>query len=218
MVRLRRGSMADMGALQPVDGFSTRSNCRPPPSLNRSEPCRGFHGAIHTASTMIFHSRWPVPAVFAIPLTAIGARFDLYRYDGGIRHSDELAAQGKELPQEGMILWATVENFAGFNVQNPNDHLGQTNACSTNRCRRDRNQVQATMEALRCLFRPVNQTAVPGSFPEAEYLNETINLYAVALRTNKALKFDPATEKSLMCRMPTNTWPNLSGRLDPESI
>ncbi|MEI9912024.1 MAG: hypothetical protein WDO71_21685 [Bacteroidota bacterium] len=32
----------------------------------------------------------------------------------------------------------------------------------------------------------------PGSFSEAEYLTEAVNLYAAALRANKLLKYDAA--------------------------
>jgi len=32
----------------------------------------------------------------------------------------------------------------------------------------------------------------PGNFREAEFITEAINLYAVALRTNKLLKYDAA--------------------------
>ena len=35
----------------------------------------------------------------------------------------------------------------------------------------------------------------PGSFPEAEYLTEAVNLYAVALRSNKLLNYDAANRK-----------------------
>ena len=35
----------------------------------------------------------------------------------------------------------------------------------------------------------------PGSFPEAEYLTEAVNLYAVALRSNKILNYDAANVK-----------------------
>lgn len=35
----------------------------------------------------------------------------------------------------------------------------------------------------------------PGSFREAEYITEAINLYAVALRTNKLLKYDAENVK-----------------------
>ena len=35
----------------------------------------------------------------------------------------------------------------------------------------------------------------PGSFREAEYLTEAVNLYAVALRTNKLLQYDAAKVK-----------------------
>jgi hypothetical protein len=33
----------------------------------------------------------------------------------------------------------------------------------------------------------------PGSFPEAEFLTEAVNLYAASLRANKMLKYDAAS-------------------------
>ena len=58
-----------------------------------------------------------------------------------------------------------------------------------------RNQVQQTSAALP-LFVQACKTGkqYPGSFPEAEYLTEAVNLYAASLRANKMLKFDAASQ------------------------
>jgi hypothetical protein len=58
----------------------------------------------------------------------------------------------------------------------------------------NRNQVQKTTDAL-SLFVDACKTGkqYPGNFPEAEYLTEAINLYAVALRSGKLLKYDAAS-------------------------
>ena len=56
------------------------------------------------------------------------------------------------------------------------------------------NQVQQTSAALP-LFVEACKTGkqYPGSFPEAEYLTEAVNLYAAALRANKLLRYDAAS-------------------------
>ena len=57
----------------------------------------------------------------------------------------------------------------------------------------NRNQVQQGAQALP-LFVEACRTGkqYPGNFSEAEYITEAINLYAVALRTNRLLKYDAA--------------------------
>ena len=68
-----------------------------------------------------------------------------------------------------------------------------------------RNQVQQTSAALP-LFVDACKTGkqYPGNFREAEHITEAINLYAVALRTNKLLKYDAANVRSPMCRKQIN--------------
>ena len=54
-----------------------------------------------------------------------------------------------------------------------------------------RSQVQQTSEALPHFVNAVKTgKQYEGNFREAEYITEAINLYAVALRTNKMLKYD----------------------------
>jgi hypothetical protein len=59
-----------------------------------------------------------------------------------------------------------------------------------------RSQVQQTSEALG-LFVNACETGkqYPGNFSEAEHITEAVNLYAVALRTNRLLKYDAANMK-----------------------
>lgn len=42
---------------------------------------------------------------------------------------------------------------------------------------------------------PIEHATSPGSFAEAEYLTEAVNLYAAALRLNKLLHYDAATTR-----------------------
>ncbi|MBD0288933.1 MAG: gfo/Idh/MocA family oxidoreductase, partial [Flavisolibacter sp.] len=124
---------------------------------------------------------------------------DLYWYDGGMRPAvpDELANDNKELPQEGMMFVGDKGKIlAGFNVQNPQIISGKKMDRPASVNSDNRNQVQQTSAALP-LFVEACKTGkqYPGNFMEAEAITEAINLYAVALRTNKLLKYDVANRK-----------------------
>ena len=73
-----------------------------------------------------------------------------------------------------------------------------------------RNQVQQSAEALPLFVEAVKtKKQYPGNFMEAEHITEAINLYAVALRSNKMLKYDSST------RTVTNA-PDVNKYLDRE--
>lgn len=193
------GSMADMGHYSLWTVFNALKLSTPTViEPQRSHVC-GFHGAIPYRINNDFSFPMASTCRFRYPANGDRGPVDLYWYDGGIRPAipDELAAQGKELPQEGMMFVGdSGKILAGFNVQNPTIISGKPMPVPPTAAGGDRNQVQATTEALPLFVQACKtKQQYPGSFPEAEYLNETINLYAVALRTNKALKFDPATGK-----------------------
>mgnify|MGYP001548059179 CR=1 FL=1 len=121
----------------------------------------------------------------------------MFWYDGGMRPPtpDELSAQNKVLPEEGMMFIGTKGKIlAGFNVQNPQLFAGgKTEEVSSTKVG-DQSQVQDTTAALP-LFVDACKTGkqYPGNFSDAEFLTETIDLYSVALRANELLKYDAAT-------------------------
>ena len=85
--------------------------------------------------------------------------------------------------------------LAGFNVQNPKIISGkQMDAAGTKSD--GRSQVEQTSQALP-LFVDAVKSSKPyaGSFVEAEFITEAINLYALALRTGKMLHYDAASQK-----------------------
>jgi hypothetical protein len=135
---------------------------------------------------------------FRYPANGNRGPVDLYWYDGGMRPSipEELAANNKELPEEGMMFVGDKGKIlAGFNIQDPQIISGkqmEKRAAANN----NKDQVQQTSEALP-LFVQACKTGkqYPGSFPESEHLTEAVNLYAAALRTNKLLKYDAASLK-----------------------
>ena len=136
---------------------------------------------------------------FKYPANGSRPAIDLVWYDGGMRPPIpmELLSENKELPAEGMMFVGDKGKIlAGFNVQAPKIISGKKMdepQASTDK----RDQVQKTTDAL-SLFVDACKTGkqYPGSFPEAEYLTEAINLYAVALRAGKLLKYD-ATAHSI---------------------
>ncbi|MEO6328484.1 MAG: hypothetical protein ABIO55_06115 [Ginsengibacter sp.] len=124
---------------------------------------------------------------------------DLCWYDGGMRPPIpvELTNDNKELPQEGMMFVGDKGKIlAGFNVQDPQIISGKKMDKPASVNTDKRSQVQQTSEALP-LFVEACKTGkqYPGNFSEAEYITEAVNLYAVALRTNRLLKYDAVNLK-----------------------
>ena len=134
---------------------------------------------------------------FKYPANGSRPAIDLVWYDGGMRPPIpmELLTDNKELPAEGMMFVGDKGKIlAGFNVQAPKVISGKKMEEPSQATADNRNQVQRTTDAL-SLFVDACKTGkqYPGSFPEAEYLTEAINLYAVALRSGKLLKYDSAS-------------------------
>src|SRR5690348_13835838 len=109
--------------------------------------------------------------------------------------------------------------LAGFNVQNPQIIAGKKiegpPATSD-----QRNQVQQTTAALPLFVEACKSgKQYPGNFTQAEYITEAINLYALALRTNKLLKYD-ASKVQISNVADANKWLNREYRAGwkPEEI
>jgi hypothetical protein len=104
--------------------------------------------------------------------------------------------QDKELPNEGMMFVGDKGKIlTGFNIQNPQLLAGgkiqaappMTTAATTNK----QNQVEQGAKALPLFVDAVKSgKQYPGNFRDAEFITEAINLYAVAQRTGKMLKYD----------------------------
>jgi hypothetical protein len=168
---------------------------------------------------------FPMASTVRFKYPANGSRppVDLCWYDGGMRPPVpvELLNDNKELPAEGMMFVGDKGKIlAGFNVQNPQIISGKKMDKPAKVNTDTRSQVQQTSEALP-LFVNACKTGkqYPGNFSEAEYITEAINLYAVALRTNKLLRYDAANLK--ITNVPdANKYLNREYRSgwDPESI
>jgi len=132
---------------------------------------------------------------FKYPAKGSRPAIDLCWYDGGMRPPvpAELFEDNKELPAEGMMFVGDKGKIlAGFNVDNP--HLipekrmkGINTPASTKTGKR--NGFQLFLDGCR------NGKQCPGSFTEAMPITEAVNLYAVALRAGRLLKYDGSQMK-----------------------
>ena len=138
---------------------------------------------------------FPMASTTRFKYPASGSRppVDLVWYDGGIRPPVpvELMEQDKELPGEGMMFVGDKGKIlAGFNVQNPRLLAGgkiQEAPPTTDK----RSQVEQTSQALPLFVDAVKSgNQYEGNFREAEFITEAINLYAVAQRSGRMLKYD----------------------------
>jgi hypothetical protein len=193
------GSMADMGHYSLWTVFNALQLTSPTVvEPHRSHFC-DFNGAVPFRVNNDFSFPMASTVRFRYPANGNRGPIDLYWYDGGMRPAipDELANDNKELPQEGMMFVGDKGKIlAGFNIQDPQIISGKKMDKPGSENSDKRNQVQQTSEALP-LFVEACKTGkqYPGNFSEAEHITEAINLYAVALRTNKLLKYDAANMK-----------------------
>ncbi len=190
------GSMADMGHYSLWTVFNALQLTSPTTVIpNRSHVC-DFNGSVPFRIDNNFS--FPMASMVRFMYPANGSRppVDLCWYDGGMRPPTpvEMMNENKELPQEGMMFVGTSGKIlAGFNVQDPQIISGKKmDAPSSNKD--SRSQVQQTSEALPLFVKACKSgQQYDGNFRQAEYITEAVNLYAVALRTNKLLKYDAAT-------------------------
>ena len=193
------GSMADMGHYSLWSVFNALQLTSPTSiEPNRSFVC-GFHDPVPYRINNDFS--FPMASMVRFKYPANGKRppVDLCWYDGGMRPQTppELLNDDKELPLEGMMFVGDKGKIlAGFHIKNPRIISGKKMEAPANTNDDKRNQVQQTSEALPLFVNAVKTgKQYPGNFREAEYLTETINLYAAALRSNKLLKYDAANQK-----------------------
>ena len=189
------GSMADMGHYSLWTVFNALQLTTPHTIIpNLSHVC-----AMHDPVPFRINNDFSFPMAssvrFKYPANGSRPAVDLCWYDGGMQPPipEELLKDNKELPQEGMMFVGTEGKIlAGFNVQSPQLISGKKTA--TDNVKADqRSQVEQTSAALPLFVEACKSgKQYPGNFIEAEYLTEAVNLYAVALRTGKVLKYDAA--------------------------
>jgi hypothetical protein len=193
------GSMADMGHYSLWTVFNALRLTSPTVvEPHRSHFC-DFNGPVPFRVNNNFSFPMASTVRFRYPANGNRGPVDLYWYDGGMRPAipEELANENKELPQEGMMFVGDQGKIlAGFNVENPQIISGKKMEMPAKTNQENRNQVLQTTKALP-LFVDACKSGkqYAGNFSEAESLTEAVNLYAVALRTNKLLKYDAASMK-----------------------
>ena len=131
---------------------------------------------------------------FRFPAQKAMKPFDLYWYDGGMKPftPDEVIAEGKELPREGMMFVGEKGKIlAGFRGEDPVLIPGKLMSgpapAPEKEPRMDGNSVW--IDAFR------NKKQSPGSFIYAGSVTETILLGAVALRARKKVEYDSNSMK-----------------------
>ncbi len=144
---------------------------------------------------------FPMASTVRFKYPAKGSRpaIDLCWYDGGIRPPipAELLDDGKDLPAEGMMFVGDKGKIlAGFNVENPVLLSGNKTGIAEGPKTARPNQVERGAAALQLFIDACKSgKQYPGNFSEAEHITEAVNLYAVALRHGRLLKFDEANSK-----------------------
>lgn len=192
------GSMADMGHYSLWTVFNALKLTSPTiVEPNRSHVC-DFNGAVPFRVENDFSFPMASKVRFKFPANGNRAAVDLIWYDGGMRPPIpvELVNDDKVLPEEGMMFVGDKGKIlAGFNVQDPQIISGPKKEASKPKPERD--DEDNRMAAALTLFAEACKSGkqYPGSFPEADYLAEAINLYAVALRANSMLQYDAANLK-----------------------
>ncbi len=132
---------------------------------------------------------------FKYPAKGSRPTVDLIWYDGGMRPPvpEELYEDNKELPAEGMMFVGDKGKIlAGFHVNNPQlipeKRMAGRTVPELPKKERTSGFIQF-MEAVK------TGKQCPGSFTEAGDITEAVNLYAVALRSGRLLKYDAANRK-----------------------
>ncbi len=132
---------------------------------------------------------------FKYPAKGNRPAVDLIWYDGGMKPAvpEELYEDNMELPAEGMMFVGDQGKIlAGFHVNNPQlipERKMQGQSIPEPQIKDKTSGFMQFMEAAK------SGKQCPGNFTEAWSLTEAVNLYAIALRTERILKYDAATQK-----------------------
>ena len=136
---------------------------------------------------------------FKYPANGKRGPVDLCWYDGGMRPQlpAELLDNNEELPAEGMMFVGDKDKIlAGFNVQNPR-LLSQKKTDMPANPQGAQPKESDRMGGALTLFAEACKSGkqYPGSFRDAEFITEAVNLYAASLRAGRLLKYDAASRQ-----------------------
>jgi hypothetical protein len=145
---------------------------------------------------------FPLAGVVRFKYPASGRRgpIDLVWYDGGMHPPTpvELEAEGQELAREGMMFVGDKGKIlAGFNVETPrliSAHHKKSTQPQPAPKQNSGPQAPRLSPGLKQWVAACrgDKRQSPGSFLNAGPISEAVNLYAVALRTGKRLRYDAA--------------------------
>ncbi|PGH40819.1 MAG: oxidoreductase [Candidatus Nephrothrix sp. EaCA] len=131
---------------------------------------------------------------FKYPAKGSRPAVDLCWYDGGMKPQipEELIKNNEELPAEGMMFTGDKGKIlTGFLIENPRLLSQKASEAKKNPSAGNSDKAVAALQLFANACKTGKQ--YPGSFAEAEYITEAVNLYAVSLRAGKLLKYDAAS-------------------------
>jgi hypothetical protein len=191
------GAMADMGhyslwSVFEALGLTTPDVIEP----NRSHVCT-FNGDVPYRINNDFSFPMASMVRFKYPANGQRAPVDLCWYDGGMKPPtpEELYRDNKQLGPEGMMFVGDKGKIlAGFRIENPTLLAGNKTQTSTSP--KIDTSGEAAQKAAK-LFAEACRSGkqYPGSFAQADHLTEAVNLYAAALRSNRVLQYDAASQR-----------------------
>lgn len=193
------GSMADMGHYSLWTVFNALELGSPTSVEPLLTHTCGLKDSI--AFTVNNDFSFPTASTVRFKYPASGKRpaADLVWYDGGMRPPtpDELEIDNKELPIEGMMfIGSKGKILSGFFLENPHlipEGRMPRDLVAPVPVRDKEGAVPAGMREWIAAVRGGPQS--PSSFLNAGSISETVNLYAVALRTGKKLLYDRESRK-----------------------
>lgn len=193
------GSMADMGHYSLWTVFKALQLENP----TIIEPNLSHYCSLRDRTAYTIQNDFSFPLAssvrFKYPATSSRPAVDLFWYDGGFKPPvpDELYEDDKELPAEGMMFVGEKGKIlAGFRVENPRlipeKRMKGIEVPETSKQEERANKPSGFQQFIDALKQGKQ---CPGSFREATGITEAVNLYAVALRTTRLLKYDAANRK-----------------------
>ncbi len=191
------GSMADMGHYSLWSVFNALELGAP----TRIDPMLSHSCVLNdgVATTIRNDFSFPMAGAVRFRYPARGSRpaIDLVWHEGGMRPNtpEEFDADGRELPLEGMMFVGdTGKILAGFRVENPvliKAGVPVPAEARVQRPPRETGQLSPGMKEWVAACRGGQQSA--GSFLNAWPITEAVNLYAIAHRTGRRLKYDASS-------------------------
>jgi len=156
-----------------------------------------FNGAVPNYVRNDFSFPMASSVRFKYPSNGARPAIDLCWYDGGMRPSlpPEMLENNEELPAEGMMFVGDKDKIlAGFNIESPR-LLSQKKPDAASQAARyvGSDKMPESLQLFVDACKSGKQ--YPGSFRDAEFLTEAVNLYAASLRAGRLLKYDAAGRK-----------------------